>query len=324
MIRYLPFIAVVTGAVACAITAIWFAPVAWALIILLPLTALGVYDLWQPAHSIRRIYPLVGQLRWAIEEIRPQIHQYLVEGELDGRPFSRDQRSVVYQRAKNASDVKPFGTELDVYGDQYEWINHSIRTKPVSHEPFRVDIGGPQCTKPYSASILNISAMSFGSLGEKAIAALNLGAKRGNFAHDTGEGSISQYHRLHGGDLIWEIGSGYFGCRNTDGSFSPDKFRENACQDQVKMIEIKLSQGAKPGHGGRAARRQGNRGNRRSPRRSDWANSRIPIIPQRVLNAFGTRQLHRRVAGTFRRQTGGVQALRRTSLGIPRHRQGDA
>lgn len=250
LIRYLPLALVIAASFVCTFAALFAHWSGWALVVLLPLAAAGVYDLLQTGHSIKRIYPLVGQLRWAIEEIRPQIHQYLVEGDLDGKPFSRDQRSIVYQRAKDTVDVKPFGTELDVYGDQFEWINHSIRTVPVAHELFRIEIGGPQCKKPYSASILNISAMSFGSLGARAVEALNLGAKRGHFAHDTGEGSISRYHRLHGGDLIWEIGSGYFGCRNPDGTFSAEKFQETARQDQVRMIEIKLSQGAKPGHGG--------------------------------------------------------------------------
>jgi glutamate synthase domain-containing protein 2 len=250
MIRYIPFALIITASVICSVFVFASAFFAWALIVLLPLVALGVRDLLQQKHSIQRIYPVIGHLRWLIEEVRPQVHQYIVEGELEGRPFSRDMRSIAYRRAKDSLDVKPFGTELDVYSDQYEWINHSIRTKPVAKEPFRVDIGGPQCARPYSASLLNISAMSFGALGGRAISALNLGAKLGGFAHDTGEGGISRYHRLHGGDLIWEIGSGYFGCRNPDGTFNPDKFRQNAQLDEVKVIEIKLSQGAKPGHGG--------------------------------------------------------------------------
>ena len=250
MIRYIPFaliLAAMIAAGAAARTAGW---AVWAFIILAPIALLGLRDLFQTRHSLQRIYPVISHLRWLIEAVRPQIHQYLVEGDLEGRPFSRDMRSVVYQRAKDTVDVKPFGTDLDVYGDQFEWINHSIETRPVADQPFRIDIGGKQCSQPYSASVLNISAMSFGSLGANAIAALNLGAKRGDFAHDTGEGSISEYHRIHGGDLIWELGSGYFGCRNMDGTFSAEKFRETACLDQVKMIEIKLSQGAKPGHGG--------------------------------------------------------------------------
>ncbi len=193
---------------------------------------------------------MLGHLRWLIESVRPQIHQYLVESDLDGRPFDRNQRALVYQRAKNVTDAHPFGTELDVYGDGYEWLNHSIAPRPRVEEPYRVVIGGPQCSRPYSGSVFNISAMSFGALSGNALLALNRGAKLGNFAHDTGEGGISPYHRESGGDLIWEIGSGYFGCRDQAGRFDPALFAGQAVQDQVRMIEIKLSQGAKPGHGG--------------------------------------------------------------------------
>lgn len=214
------------------------------------LLALGIWDLSQRRHSLLRNYPILGHLRWLFEGIRPEIRQYLVESDLDAVPFSREKRSLVYQRAKDEVDSVPFGTELDVYDAGFSWITHSLRPKTAPHHDFRVSIGGPDCASPYSASIYNISAMSFGSLGANAIRALNKGAKLGNFAHDTGEGSISRYHREGGGDLIWQIASGYFGCRTAEGSFDPKRYEDQAAADQVKMIEIKLSQGAKPGHGG--------------------------------------------------------------------------
>ncbi|MBU3582284.1 FMN-binding glutamate synthase family protein [Polynucleobacter sp. AP-Capit-er-40B-B4] len=214
------------------------------------LTLVGIYDLLQIRMSILRNYPVIGHLRFLLEYIRPEIRQYFIEGDNDEAPFSREQRTLVYSRAKAVSDSIPFGTTLDVMAPGYQWINQSLMpTKLASHD-FRVTIGGKDCKQPYSASIFNISAMSFGSLSANAVMALNLGAYKGRFAHDTGEGSISIYHRVHGGDLIWEIGSGYFGCRNPDGSFNAEKYTENAIDPQVKMVEIKLSQGAKPGHGG--------------------------------------------------------------------------
>ncbi len=214
------------------------------------LAAIGTIDLIQTRHAVLRNYPLTAHIRFILEEIRPEIRQYFLESEKDGTPFSRDKRAIVYQRAKQALDKRPFGTHEDVYASGYEWLDHSIAPKPVSKEPFRVVIGGPDCRKPYSASIFNISAMSFGALSPNAIRALNAGAKKGSFAHDTGEGGYSPYHREHGGDIIWEIGSGYFSCRNPDGTFCPEKFEQNAKSDQIKMVELKLSQGAKPGHGG--------------------------------------------------------------------------
>ena len=213
------------------------------------LVALGVQDLRQTQRSILRSYPIIGHLRFALEFIRPEIRQYFIESDNDAAPFSRSQRSLVYQRAKGESDKRPFGTQLDVQAAGYEWINHSVAPSQVATHDFRLTIG-PDTAQPYSASVFNISAMSFGALSANAILALNAGAKRGGFAHDTGEGSISAHHRVNDGDLIWEIGSGYFGCRNPDGSFNPDKFAENARSPQVKLIEVKLSQGAKPGHGG--------------------------------------------------------------------------
>lgn len=215
------------------------------------LSLLGLYDLLQTQHAVRRNYPIVGNIRYLVESIRPEIRQYLIESDGEQLPFSRTQRSLVYARAKNEMADRPFGTLKDVNLTGFEFVSHSML--PVVHgnpDEFRVEIGGPQCRQPYSASIFNISAMSFGALSGNAIEALNRGAKLGNFAHDTGEGSISPYHLKHGGDLIWELGSGYFGCRDENGSFDAERFAEQARRPQVKMIEIKLSQGAKPGHGG--------------------------------------------------------------------------
>jgi glutamate synthase domain-containing protein 2 len=220
------------------------------LVIFIALAVIGIHDVLQQRHSVLRNYPLTAHIRFILEEIRPEIRQYFLESEKDGTPFSRDKRAIVYQRAKRALDKRPFGTQNDVYASGYEWLDHSIAPRPVSKEPFRIVVGGPDCAKPYSASIFNVSAMSFGSLSANAIRALNGGARKGNFAHDTGEGGYSPYHRENGGDIIWEIGSGYFSCRNDDGTFCPEKFEKNAHSDQIKMVELKLSQGAKPGHGG--------------------------------------------------------------------------
>jgi glutamate synthase domain-containing protein 2 len=220
------------------------------LVVFISLAVVGTVDVFQKRHAVLRNYPLSAHIRFILEEIRPEIRQYFLESEKDGTPFSRDKRAIVYQRAKRALDKRPFGTQNDVYAAGFEWLDHSMAPRPVVKEPFRIVIGGPDCEKPYSASILNISAMSFGALSKNAILALNGGAKKGNFAHDTGEGGYSPYHRENGGDIIWEIGSGYFSCRNADGTFCADKFAANAAQDQIKMVELKLSQGAKPGHGG--------------------------------------------------------------------------
>ncbi len=220
------------------------------LLIGLVLCAVGYYDLTQTKHAVLRNYPVIGHLRYMLEYIRPEMRQYFVESDKEAAPFSRAQRSLVYQRAKGESDKQPFGTQLDVKAPGFEWINHSMQPSVLATHDFRITIGGDQCQQPYSASIFNISALSFGALSANAILALNKGAQQGGFAHDTGEGSISQHHRVHGGDLIWEIGSGYFGCRNNDGTFNESEFADNAKLPQVKMIEIKLSQGAKPGHGG--------------------------------------------------------------------------
>ncbi|MBU6469367.1 MAG: FMN-binding glutamate synthase family protein [Gammaproteobacteria bacterium] len=214
------------------------------------LALLALYDLTQTRHTILRNYPIFGHLRYAFEDIHTQVRQYFIEGDMEGLPFAREQREMVYERAKNEGLVHPFGTVENVYRAGYEWINHSIVGRwPAKEEP-RVKVGGSQCSKPYLASHFNISAMSFGSLSANAIEALNRGARLGGFAHDTGEGGISKYHLKPGGDLIWELGTGYFGCRTKDGKFDPVQYRERATLDNVKMVAIKLSQGAKPGGGG--------------------------------------------------------------------------
>ncbi len=249
-VRYTVMALVVVGVLLSLFTLIAFG-VGWlAFLLCLALTVVGVRDLRQTHSAVRRNYPVIGNLRFMLEKIRPEIRQYFLENDTDATPFSRSQRSLAYQRAKGQIDKRPFGTQLDVAAEGYEWINHAMVPTRVDTHDFRTVIGGPQCTQPYDASVFNISAMSFGALSANAIQALNAGAHRGRFAHDTGEGSISVWHRVHGGDLIWEIGSGYFGCRNEDGSFNADKFKANASDPQVKMVELKLSQGAKPGHGG--------------------------------------------------------------------------
>ena len=251
--RYIPFLLAIGATIAFA-AALAMMPDSFLLMtglgIAAVLTIVGIHDLIQKPHSILRNYPLSAHMRFIFEAIRPEMRQYFFESDNDGRPFSRDRRAVVYQRSKMQLDVRPFGTLLEVYEDGYEWMSHSIAPRPPAKEPFRISIGGPNCTKPYSASVFNISAMSFGSLSANAIRALNTGARKGGFAHDTGEGGYSPYHRECGGDIIWEIGSGYFGCRNPDGTFNAEKFAATAVNEQIKMVELKLSQGAKPGHGG--------------------------------------------------------------------------
>ena len=222
----------------------------WLLLVGSAGTLLGLRDLRQTQRSVLRNYPVLGHMRYWLEFIRPEIRQYFIESDNEAAPFSRQQRSLVYQRAKGDPDKRPFGTQVDVHAEGHEWINHSLVPTTLDSHDFRVLIGGPNCLQPYSASVFNISAMSFGALSANAILALNGGAKKGGFMHDTGEGSISAYHRSHGGDLVWEIGSGYFGCRDAQGRFSEEKFVANATSPQVRLIEIKLSQGAKPGHGG--------------------------------------------------------------------------
>ncbi len=221
-------------------------------ILFVPLIALGIYDMIQKPHAIMRNYPIIGRGRYIMEEWRPKLYQYFIESDTNGTPINRVERSVVYQRAKKVLDTSPFGTQLDVYGEGYEWMSHSISA--IDHHELdadpRVLVGGPDCKQPYDASIFNVSAMSYGSLSKNAIEALNGGAKIGKFAHNTGEGGISPYHKKPGGDLIYQVGTGYFGCRNPDGTFSREAFAKRTADPQVKMIELKLSQGAKPGHGG--------------------------------------------------------------------------
>ena len=249
-VRYTAFIAsvvlLVLSMVAAGVTSV---SVWWPMLFLI-LTLVGIYDLQQTHHAVLRNYPIIGHLRFMLEYIRPEIRQYFLESETEAAPFSRAQRTLVYTRAKSQASNRPFGTQLDVRAVGYEWINHSITPSKLSGHDFRVNVGTSACRQPYRISLFNVSAMSFGALSANAIMSLNRGAKLGGFAHDTGEGSISRHHRSQGGDLIWEIGSGYFGCRDESGHFSPERFAENARSEQVKMIEIKLSQGAKPGHGG--------------------------------------------------------------------------
>jgi glutamate synthase domain-containing protein 2 len=249
-VRYTAFIASVVLLVFSLLGAGVMGLSGWWPTIFLGLTLIGIYDLQQSHHAILRNYPIIGHFRFMLESIRPEIRQYFLESETEASPFSRAQRTLVYSRAKGASDKRPFGTQLDVRAIGYEWINHSIAPSELASHDFRVKVGGKDCTQPYNISLFNVSAMSFGALSANAVLALNWGAKMGGFAHDTGEGSISRHHRTHGGDLIWEIGSGYFGCRDAQGRFNAERFVENVRSPQVKMIEIKLSQGAKPGHGG--------------------------------------------------------------------------
>jgi glutamate synthase domain-containing protein 2 len=251
------FLALVIAVLVAVGGAVWLlvaqdrAPLVWiATAVAALLSGIGFHDLTQTRRAILRNYPIIGHLRFFFETIRPEIRQYFFEADTDGKPFARDARAIVYQRAKGDLDKKPFGTMANVYGEGHEWMLHAMHPREVKSSDFRISIGGPLCTQPYSASVLNISAMSYGALSANAIRALNKGASLGRFAHDTGEGSVSPYHLEHGGDLIWEIGSGYFGCRTAEGTFSETKFVATASNPHIKMIEIKLSQGAKPGHGG--------------------------------------------------------------------------
>ncbi len=252
--RFLALTLAVAGSLLLAVLALW--QPAWrglalaGMAVTLSLSLLGIRDLLQTRHSVLRNYPIIGHLRFLLEDIRPEIRQYFFEDDKSGMPFPRDKRAIVYQRAKHQLDKRPFGTHYNVYDDNFEWLHHSIAPKTSVTEGLRLTIGGPACSQPYDASVFNISAMSFGALSSSAIRALNRGARIGGFAHDTGEGGVSPYHREGGGDLIWEIGSGYFGCRAADGSFDSQLFATAAADPQIKMIEVKLSQGAKPGHGG--------------------------------------------------------------------------
>jgi glutamate synthase domain-containing protein 2 len=216
----------------------------------IPIFLLGIRDTFQKKHTILRNYPVLGHFRYLLEEIRPEIQQYFIERFNDGTPFSREQRSVVYQRAKGQIDTSAFGTQHNLYSSGVEWLEHSIITTHMKENEDRIMVGGSECTQPYNCSRLNVSAMSYGSLSKNAIMALNWGAKIGEFYHNTGEGAVSPYHEKYGGDLVWQIGTGYFGCRNADGSFNQEMFAAKAASVQIKMIELKISQGAKPGHGG--------------------------------------------------------------------------
>ena len=252
------------------------------------------------------------------------MRQYFFESEKDGMPFSRDTRALVYQRAKMVLDKRPFGTQEDVYREGYEWMHHSMAPKAHSGEKFRVTIGGPDCAKPYSASVFNISAMSFGALSPNAVRALNAGAKKGDFAHDTGEGGVSPYHRENGGDIIWEIGSGYFGCRNRDGSFNPELFAKVAADDQIKMVELKVSQGAKPGHGGVLPAAKVSEEISQIRGVADGRRLHLAGDTSRVFDSAGDDGVHRRDAAAVRRQAGRLQAVHRPSLGVSGDLQGDA
>ncbi|HRO44914.1 FMN-binding glutamate synthase family protein [Agriterribacter sp.] len=247
---------IITAFVSLLVTGLLSYAVSWwwliTFIIVVLLIIMGIYDMLQTRHSIMRNYPVVGRMRYWMEDIRPKMYQYFIESDIDGRPVNRIDRSTIYQRAKREMDTMPFGTQLNVYEEGYEWLSHSIAPKDfnsLNHDP-RILIGNKDCKQPYSSSILNVSAMSFGSLSPNAIEALNGGAKIGGFAHNTGEGGISAYHLKQEGDLIWQIGTGYFGCRDEAGNFSAEVFKKNVNRPQIKMVELKLSQGAKPGHGG--------------------------------------------------------------------------
>jgi len=247
--RYSLYIASLVGTVLFGALALYWSSWEWGFALAAVLAVVGTIDLLQHKSTLRRNYPILAHFRYGLESIGPEMRQYFIQSDTAEVPFSRLQRALVYQRSKGVRDTRPFGTLIDVYGTDYEWINHSLTPTNIPTSDFRVDIG-VQCLKPYSASVLNISAMSWGALSAAAIRALNEGARRGHFYHDTGEGSLSPYHLENGGDIVWEIGSGYFGCRNAEGHFDPEKFKIGAAHEQVRMIEIKLSQGAKPGHGG--------------------------------------------------------------------------
>jgi len=230
--------------------ALWWPDLLWSLIFIVPVLLVGLRDSLQRRHTVLRNFPLIGHFRYVFELLRPEIQQYFIESNIDSFPIEREFRSLIYQRAKGALETQPFGTQRDVYRIGYEWVSHSVSPVECEEEELRVEFGGPDCSKTYSASILNISAMSFGAISKNAVLALNKGAKKGQFAHNTGEGGISPYHLEPGGDLIWQIGSGYFGCRTDKGKFDYELFAAQATNPCVKMIELKLSQGAKPGHGG--------------------------------------------------------------------------
>ncbi len=250
MVRVIFLLAVLIYLAVSFVISIVFPQIWWSLLICGPLIVVGFWDMVQVKQSIKRNFPVIGNLRYLLEFIRPEIYQYFVESDTSGTPFSREERSVVYQRAKGVKDTIPFGTQKNVYNVGYEWVNHSVQPKKVDPKQMRISVGGPLCKKPYSASLLNVGAMSFGSISKNAVLALNRGARLGEFAQNTGEGGLSRYHLMGGGDIVWQIGTGYFGCRTKDGKFDENQFKERSHHPNVKMIELKLSQGAKPGGGG--------------------------------------------------------------------------
>jgi glutamate synthase domain-containing protein 2 len=244
-------VAVALLALAAVAALVGHGPVSIASVVLLALAiCLAVYDLLQRRHSILRNYPLAGHLRFVAEAIRPELQQYFIERNFDGRPFERDIRTAIYEYAKGEKEEKAYGTERDVNAVGYEWLLHTAAAIDPPEDQPRVRVGGPDCTKPYDMALLNVSAMSFGALSGNALRALNQGAAKGGFAHDTGEGGLTKYHLEGGGDVIWEIGTGYFGARTKDGGFDENEFRNKAAHDNVKCVSLKLSQGAKPGIGG--------------------------------------------------------------------------
>ncbi len=218
--------------------------------LMLPFAVVGLRDVTQRENAILRNFPVIGHLRYLSEAISPEIQQYFIERHTDGTPISENHRNLIYGRAEGRDPTHPFGTELDLYDGDYEGLEHSMYPATPLDPPPRVRIGNDQCAKPYEASLLNVSAMSFGALSPNAVLALSGGAALGGFYVNTGEGSLSEYHLQGGGDLVWQIGTGYFGCRTAEGRFDPESFRKGAAHEQVRMIELKLSQGAKPGHGG--------------------------------------------------------------------------
>jgi glutamate synthase domain-containing protein 2 len=247
---YFYFLSAISLGLVAVLAVLWSTAVLWVLVVIGPIVALGLHDCLQKEHTILRNFPVIGHGRYLMEMIRPETQQYFIESNIDAYPVEREYRSLVYQRAKGQLDTRPFGTQRDVYKVGYEWAGHSVDPRPPMKEPPRITIGGADCAKPYSSSLLNISAMSYGALSRNAILALNRGAKAGGFAHNTGEGSVAPAHLEAGGDLIWQVGTGYFGCRARDGSFDPDQFAQRSRHEHIKMIELKISQGAKPGHGG--------------------------------------------------------------------------
>ncbi len=324
MHRYVPFALIVAAAILTLLAAALWSPYwLWLLALLVPLVVLGAWDMGQKQHTLLRLYPVSAHVRWFFEWLRPFLREYLFDSDHEGRPFTHNQRALVYRRAKDVESAEAFGTEMDLHSPRYEWINHSIQARHLG-DTYRVRVGGDECKQPYDASVLNISAMSFGSLSARAVEALNLGAKMGGFYQDTGEGGISPYHLKHGGDLVWEIGTAYFGCRTEDGRFDPHKFADKAADERVKMVEIKLSQGAKPGHGGLLP------GAKVTP---EIAEVRGVPVGKDVLSppshsAFdtpvGSAGIRGATARPERRKACRLQAVHRPPLGVPCNHEGDA